>query len=163
MARVDDLHVARLEEQRRCIEALSRIGLQAVSSTELMQYVVAQVARVTQIEHVKVLRYRPERGDLLLEAGVGWKPGIVGNAVLAADFSSPAGRALQTGDTVAIENILENEEFRYPDLLRDHGILSLVNVPIMINGQTWGVLEIDHTQAIKFDDWDLSFLTIIAN
>jgi two-component sensor histidine kinase len=33
----------------------------------------------------------------------------------------------------------------------------------MINGRTWGVLEVDQTQAIEFDEWDLSFLTITAN
>jgi GAF domain-containing protein len=153
----------RLQEQRRAIEALSRIGMEAVSQTELMQYVVAQVARVTGIDHVKVMRYRPERGDLLVEAGVGWKTGVIGNAALAADFASPAGRALKTGGPVAIGNILETQEFRYPALLREHDILSLVNVPIMINGQTWGVLEVDHTEPIEFDDADLNFLAITAN
>ncbi len=165
MAREDDgaVHLTRVHEQRRAIEALSRIGMEAVSATELMQYVVAQVSRVTHIDHIKVLRYRPEQGNLLLEAGVGWKAGVVGNTVLAADFGSPAGRALQTGAPVAIRNILEDDEFRYPDLLRDHAIVSLVNVPIMINGQTWGVLEVDHTEPIDFDEWDLSFLTTTAN
>jgi hypothetical protein len=65
--------------------------MQAASPTELMQYVIAQVARVTAIDHVKVMRYRRARGDLLVEAGVGWKAGVVGHAVLAADFGSPAG------------------------------------------------------------------------
>jgi two-component sensor histidine kinase len=165
MTAKDDLPVdlTRLHQQRRAIEALSRIGMQAVSPAELMQYVVAQVACVTGIDHVKILRYRRERGDLLVEAGVGWKAGVVGNAVLAADFGSPAGRAVQTGGPVAIGNLLQSREFRYPDLLHDHGIVSLVNVPVMINGQTWGVLEVDHTESIEFDDWDLSFLTITAN
>ena len=55
------------------------------------------------ISRTKVLRYRPEKGDLLVEAGVGWKPGVVGNATLAVDYRSPAARAFQTGAPVTIK------------------------------------------------------------
>jgi len=128
-----------------------------------MHYVAAQVSRVTHIEHSKVMRHRPERGDLLVEAGVGWKPGVVGTATLAIDYRSPAGRAFQTGAPVAIHDIGETQEYRLPDLLRDHGIVSLLNVPVMINGLTWGVLEVDSKRPTSFDEWDISFLTTLAN
>jgi putative methionine-R-sulfoxide reductase with GAF domain len=36
--------------------------------------------------------------------------------------------------------------------LRDHGIVSLLNVPIMINGAIWGVLEIDSERSHAFDE-----------
>jgi GAF domain-containing protein len=103
-----------------------------------MQHVTAQVSRVTHIDHTKILRFRPENGDLFLEAGVGWRPGVVGKTALGADYQSPAGRAFQTGAPVAIDNINEAKEFRCPELLREHDIVSLLNVPIMINGLTWG-------------------------
>jgi hypothetical protein len=73
----------RVREYQRVIEALSRIGPQALSAQQLMQHVTAQVSRATKIPRTKVLRYRAEKGDLLIEAGVGWKPGVVGNATLA--------------------------------------------------------------------------------
>ncbi len=73
------------------------------------------------------------------------------------------GRALQTGASVAIENFAQATEFRIPDVLREHSIVSMVNVPVMINGATWGVLEVDSTRPQRFDEWDISFLTIIAN
>jgi two-component sensor histidine kinase len=155
--------LTRVREHRRTIEALSRIGPEGLSSDRLMQHVVAQVSRVTGIERAKVLRYRPESGDLLVEAGVGWKPGVVGNATLAVDYRSPAGRAFQTCAPVAIKNLPASHEFRYPDLLRDHGIVSLLNVPVMINGQTWGVLEVDSVSPYQFDEWDIGFLTTVAN
>jgi two-component sensor histidine kinase len=129
---------ARLREQRRAIDGLSRIGPEGITPGELMQHVVAQVSRVTDIERVKIMRYRPERGDLFIEAGVGWNPGVVGQVSLAADYQSPAGRALQTGAAVTIENFAGAQEFRIPDVLRKHSIVSMVNVPVMINGATWG-------------------------
>jgi two-component sensor histidine kinase/putative methionine-R-sulfoxide reductase with GAF domain len=129
----------------------------------LMHHVAAQVSRVTHIERSKVMRYRPDRGDLLVEAGVGWNPGVVGHATLAVDHRSPAGRAYQTAAPVAIHNIYESPEFRVPDLLREHGIVSLLNVPVMIDGSTWGVLEIDSAEPETFDEWDVSFLSTLAN
>lgn len=93
----DQKLVVRLRDQRRTIEALSRIGPEGLSMERLMHHVVAQVSRVTGVERIKILRYRADRGDLLIVAGVGWKPGVVGSATLAADYRSPAGRAFQTG------------------------------------------------------------------
>lgn len=159
----DQKLVIRLRDQRRTIEALSRIGPEALSTERLMHHVVAQVSRVTGVERIKIMRSRPDRGDLLIVAGVGWKPGVVGSATLAVDYSSPAGRAFQTGAPVTIENIVESDEFRVPDLLREHGIVALMNVPIMINGRVWGILEVDSTRPYKFDQWDISFLRIVAN
>jgi GAF domain-containing protein len=107
---------------------------------KLMQHVSAQVSRVTQIEHTKILRYRPDTGDLLIEAGVGWKEGVVGHETLAVDHRSPAGRALQTGAPVAIDDLAKHQEFRWPDILKEHGIVPVLNVPVMINatrGACW--------------------------
>lgn len=160
----DQKLMTRLDDQRRTIEALSRIGPEGLAMERLMHHVVAQVSRVTAIERIKIMRFRPHRGDLLIVAGVGWRPGVVGNVTLAVDYGSPAGRAFQTAAPVTIENIHETGgEYRMPEVLREHGIVALVNVPIMINGQTWGVLEVDSARPHSFDKWDIGFLTIVAN
>jgi two-component sensor histidine kinase len=159
----DQKLLVRVRDQRRTIEALSRIGPNGLSTERLMHHVVAQVSRVTGVERIKIMRYRADRGDLLIVAGVGWNAGVVGSAALAAGYSSPAGRAFQTGAPVTIENIVESDEFRVPDLLRKHSIVALVNVPIMVNGKTWGVLEVDSVRSYKFDEWDVSFLNTVAN
>jgi two-component sensor histidine kinase len=109
------------------------------------------------------MRYRPERGDLIVEAGVGWNPGVVGHATLGIDNRSPPGRAVQIAGPIAIEDLPNDREFRYSGLLRDHGIVSLLNVPVMIDGRVWGVLEIDTEQNIRFEQWDIDFLSTLAN
>ena len=156
--------LARIAEFRRTLELFSRIGAEALPAERLMYHVAAQVSRVTHIERSKVMCYRPEKGDLLVMAGVGWNPGVVGNATLAVDYRSPAGRAFQTGAPVAIYDIAQHDDdIRLPELLRAHGIVSLLNVPVMVNGRTWGVLEVDSERPSAFDKWDVSFLRTIAN
>ena len=129
----------------------------------LMQHATAQVARVTHIGHIKILRYRPDVGDLLIEAGVGWREGVVGKATLAADKRSPAGRSIQTAAPISIEDLPNDPEYRYSDLLREHGVVSVLNVPIMIDGRTWGVLEVDSQEKRTFDELDSGALSVFAN
>jgi two-component sensor histidine kinase len=155
--------LTRARDYQRTLEAFSRIGAEALSPERLLHHVAAQVSRVTHIERTKILRYRPDKGDLLIEAGVGWREGVVGHATLSVDHRSPAGRAFQTGAPVAIEDLAGTEEYRWPDILTEHGIVSLLNVPVIANGYTWGVLEIDSTRPTAYDAWDVGFLSTLAN
>lgn len=150
-------------DYQRALATFSRMVGEPMSPDRLMQNTAAQVSRVTGIGHVKVMRYRPEVGDLRVEAGVGWKPGVVGNATLGTDHRSPAGRAIQTAAPVVIEDLPNDSEYRYSDLLRDHGVISVLNVPVMIDGKIWGVLEVDAEEPTHFGELDCQSLMIFAN
>lgn len=154
--------LTRLLEYQRALTAFTHVAAETHACQGLMQHLTALVSRLTHVRHVKVLRYRPERGDLLIEAGVGWKPGVVGHTAMSTDRQSPPGRALQTGASVVIDDLPNSSEYRYSSLLREHGIVSVVNVPVQVEGSTWGVLEIDHERPRHFDDVDVSFLTALA-
>ena len=90
-----------------------------------------------------MLEYIPTENRLLVRAGVGWEPGVVGVVSIGADLASPAGFALKTGRPV-ISNHLENEErFRTPEILVRHGIRRAMNVILQGDGRPFGVLEVD--------------------
>jgi GAF domain-containing protein len=99
---------------------------------------------------------------LLVLAGIGWKEGVIGTATLSADLRSPPGRAFQTAEPVNIENFEEQEEYVYSDFLKEHGIVSLTNVPVLIDGAAWGVLEVDSTEPRDFSEDTTDFLTAAA-
>lgn len=157
-----ETRLGRLLEYQRAFMAFTRVASEAHAPEWLMQYLTALVSRLTQVRHVKVLRYRPEQADLLIEAGVGWKPGVVGHVTMSTDRQSPPGRALQTGIAVVIDDLPNSMEYRYSSLLREHGIVSVVNVPIQVEGSTWGILEVDHARPRHFDEIDVNFLTTLA-
>jgi two-component system, sensor histidine kinase PdtaS len=123
---------------------------------------VVQIARAVEIHHVKVLQYRHSTSDLLLVAGVGWKEGAVSTATLSTDLRSPPGRAFQTAEPVSISNFDEQEEFVRSDFLKEHGIVSLANVPVLIDGAAWGVLEVDSTTPRDFSEDTTDFLIAAA-
>ena len=153
----------RLREYQQVLGSFTRIASESLPLGALLHHAAAQAARVTDIKRAKVMRYTPEKGDLIVAAGVGWKPGIVGHATLGMDHRSPPGRSIQTAGAVAIEDLPNDKEYDHSGLLQDHGVISLLNVPIMIDGRTWGVLEVDTQHKTKFDEVDVEFLGTMAN
>jgi two-component sensor histidine kinase len=126
-----------------------------------------QTARITAeglgAEYCKVMEYIPGENRLLVRAGVGWDPGVVGSATVGADLDSPGGYALRTGKPV-ISNHLENEQrFRTPELLVEHGIRRAMNVILQGDGAPFGVLEVDGTSEGEFSEHDIAFLQGAAN
>src|SRR3954468_11890547 len=83
-------------------------------------------------------------------------------ATFPADLRSPPGRSFQTAEPVYIWNFDEQQDFILSDLLRQHHIVSLVNVPVLTAGAAWGVLEIDSTHPRDFSQDTIEFLTAAA-
>lgn len=52
---------------QRTLATFTRIVDEPASVPGLLQNAVAQVARITHIKHVKIFRYRADRGDLLVD------------------------------------------------------------------------------------------------
>jgi len=152
----------RLRRHVRILGDIARLATETLILDRFLDQIVIQIARAVEIHHVKVLQYRPSLSDLLVAAGVGWKEGVVRTATLSADLRSPAGRAFQTGEPVSITDFGAQEEYAHSDLLREHRIVSLANVPILIDGAAWGVLEVDSTTPRNFSEDTIDFLTAAA-
>lgn len=86
----------------------------------------------------------------------------MGSATLSADLRSPPGRALQTAEAVSIKDLEAQEEYVHSGLLKEHRIVSLSNVPVLIDGAAWGVLEVDSTTPRDFNEDTSDFLTSAA-
>ncbi|MCK1480393.1 two-component sensor histidine kinase [Bradyrhizobium sp. LB7.2] len=154
-----------LEKLRRHIRILVDIGRLSGETGDFDRFlgqIVVQIARAVEIHHVKILRYRPETSDLLLLAGVGWKDGAVGAATFSIGLRSAPGRAYQTAEPVSIKEFGEDNDYLRSDFLKEHGIVSLSNVPILIDGAAWGVLEVDSTTPRDFSEDTTEFLTAAA-
>ena len=160
----DDLSrtLENVRRQQLILLDFARVSAETTDLERLLDLACHHAARATRVSHSKVLQYRSEKGDLLVIAGTGWRPGVVGHARLGTDMLSPPGRAYETRDCISIGNIKDDPAFRYSALLRDHGITSLLNAPIAIEGVVWGVLELDSTEPDAFDEDDQHFLTGFA-
>ena len=161
-----DLTLRALRQRIRQQEILAELGVKALQGASFDE-LLTETARLTseglRTEFCKVLQHIPSEGRLLIRAGVGWEPGVVGVASIGADLASPAGFALRTGKPV-ISNHLENEErFRTPELLQTHNIRRAMNVILQGDGRPFGVLEVDSRSEAEFEEHDLAFLQGAAN
>ena len=156
-----DLHY-RLRQQA----ILSEFGVEALRATDidvLLQRAAELCAQGMGAEFCKALEYLRGEDMLLVRAGCGWGPDVIGKARVGADLASPAGFALKTGRPV-ISNHLENEtRFRTPQLMADHGIRRAINVLIENREGAFGVLEVDDTREGVFEEADIAFMQGFAN
>ena len=160
-------HEENIERLLRQQAALAAFGSFALGESDLDK-ILTEAARVCAeclaVPYCKVCRYRSEENDLLIEAGVGWNPGVVGGVVSRADRSSPQGRAFVTGKPVICDDLSRDTSFLLPSFYAEHGIVSTLDVVIKKKeGQPWGVLEIDNPQRYDYDEHDINFVTGFAN
>jgi two-component sensor histidine kinase len=162
----DDLTSRALRLRIRQQELLAELGVLALQGTnfdDLLNHSARITAEGLAAEYCKVMEYIPDENRLLVRAGIGWDEGVIGSATVGADLASPAGFALRTGKPV-ISNHLENEQrFRTPELLVEHGIRRAMNVILQGDGSPFGVLEVDSKSEGEFGEHDIAFLQGAAN
>ncbi|MFB9968696.1 sensor histidine kinase [Pseudoroseomonas cervicalis] len=145
---------------------IAELGLAALRR-EGLQPLLDQAARLAAEglsgDFSKVLEYRAEEGCFLLRAGLGWRPGCVGQARIGGDTESPAGFAFRTGRPVISNHLAEEARFRTPALMAEHGVRRAINVIIRGEAEPFGVLEVDSRDAGDFTADDINFLQALAN
>jgi two-component sensor histidine kinase len=147
--------------------AVAHFGSFALREGDVLK-VLTEAARVCaeclSVPFSKVCRYREQENDLLIEAGHGWHPGVIGNVVSRADITSPQGRAFITGEPSICNDLRNDNDFELPPFYAEHGIVSTIDVVIKGNDdQPYGVLEIDNNEQHDYDEHDVDFLTGFAN
>jgi two-component sensor histidine kinase len=150
--------------------AIAGFGTFALRQNDLLS-VLTEAARVCatglDVPFCKVCRYREAENDLLIEAGCGWKEGVVGHVVSRADRTSPQGRAFITGEPSICNDLRRDTDFKLPAFYAEHGIISTIDVVIKgtdeASDRPYGVLEIDNNKQHDYDQHDVNFLTAFAN
>jgi PAS domain S-box-containing protein len=148
-------------------ETLARLGERALSETDLQQFfrdAAATVADILDVELVKILELMPGDAELLLRAGIGWKPGLVGTANVSTGRQSQAGYALASGRPVITEELATETRFNGEPLLHDHDAVSGISAPIAgRDGRAYGVLGAHTIKHRRFAEYEVSFVAAVAN
>ncbi|WP_029009880.1 PAS domain S-box protein [Azospirillum halopraeferens] len=157
----------RLQACLRHQRLLTRFGTQALAEPDLptlLREAAERIAEGLETTFAKIMQRRPEHGDLLVVAGVGWASGVVGRATVPDDPATAAGCALARDEPVAVADLrAPSAELHRTDLLREHGIVAVLNVPIDGDGGPWGVVEADSREPRAFREDEVLFVRSIAN
>ena len=155
-----------VEQRVRQQEAVVDLGRQALGGADLstlMRSVTELVAKTLSVEFCKVLELLPDNDALILRAGVGWKPGLIGQTTVSAGTNSQAGFTLLCKEPVIVEDLRTEERFIGPPLLRDHAVVSGMSVIIGPSDHPYGILGAHTAKARAFSQDDIHFLQAVAN
>jgi signal transduction histidine kinase len=157
-------YVERLRQQT----ALARFGELALRSDDLEE-ILTEACRLAGealgTDLAKVVELQADGKTLVVRAGVGWKPGVVGVATITADQDTSEGHALLTGEPMISPDIATETRFKYSQFLIDNNVRAVANV-LIIGGQgrpPFGILQIDSRVPRQFTESDTLFLRSYAN
>lgn len=148
--------------QQAAVTQLGQMALADADLSALMETASTLVADQLQVAYSQILELLPEEKSLLLRAGVGWQPGLVGQQRIALGAESQAGMTLLGDQPVIVEDLRTETRFQGTALLRDHRIISGLSVSIQGQNTPFGVLAAYTTEQRQFTSDDIHFLQAVA-
>lgn len=148
-------------DHQAVLARLGRLALDATDLGELLNQTAALVAKTLRADFCKIMELLPDRKSFLLRAGVGWKEGLVGTAILPVNRETHAGHALVSQRPVVIENVASDSRFRKSELLRSHAVVSGAHV-VIPGAEPFGVLAVHTAEKRSFSRAEVAFLEAVA-
>lgn len=151
-------------DRQKALSEIGALGLAEGSFQTFMDQTAVRVAEVLEAPLVKIMPFADQADHLWLAAGVGWKPGLVGKAIVGAELESQAGYTLSVKCPVVMPDLQTETRFKGSTLMRDHGVRSGISVTIPgATSRPFGVIGIHDTQQRDFDEGEIAFLQTVAN
>jgi len=147
---------------------LARFGELALKSDDLDE-ILTEACRLVGdalgTDLAKVMELQTDGATLMVRAGVGWEPGVVGEVTIKLMDHTSEGQAFKTGEPVISPDIDCDTRFQYPAFLTDNGVKAVANV-LIIGGKdrpAFGILQVDSRVPREFTSDDVTFLRSYAN
>ncbi len=148
--------------------ALARFGELALRSDDLEE-ILTEACRLAGealgTDLAKVVELQGDGKTLVVRAGVGWKPGVIGIATITAEDNTSEAHALRTGEPMISPDIATETRFKYSQFLIDNNVRAVANV-LIIGSQgksPFGILQSDSRVPRQFTESDTLFLRSYAN
>lgn len=152
---------ARLRQQATVSE-LGRRALTGIDLQPLLEDAAAVVRTQLGVDYANILELVTD-GRIIFRAGAGWEVGLEGRATDDVGGAIPATEVLISQAPVIVEDLREDRRFSNASLLRDHGVISSINVPLCGHDRPFGVLGAHSTRTRPFPPEDIVFLQSVAN
>ena len=156
---------AAIIRQQNAFSAFGERALWANDLLEILQEACVLVGEALRADLVKVMELQEDGVTVLMRAGIGWEPGLVGHVRVRADAKSSEGYALRHGEPVISKNIETEARFTYADFIRKSGVKAIANVIISSHNRDrpFGILQVDSRSVRDFNESDVNFLRSYAN
>ena len=149
--------------RQRVLAEFGDLALRCEDLDEVLTEACRLVGEALGTDLAKIMEIEPDRRCLLVRAGVGWRPGIVGKMRLPMGERSSETYSIEARRPVVTRDIAGEDRFEFADFLKEHGAVALVNVPIFLpGGKPYGLLQVDSREPRDFAEEDTEFLRTYA-
>jgi signal transduction histidine kinase len=143
------------------VSELGRRALTTSDSSQLMKEAVELVRFNLRVNYANIVELLPD-GKVVFRAGAGWKEGLTGQTASALG-AIPAAQVLLRQTPIMVEDLRTDDRFPDAFLLRDHHVVSSLNVPLYGLDRPFGVLGVHSTDRRDFTSEDVAFVQSVAN
>ena len=154
-----------LRMRARQQETVAELGLLALSGrdlTDLLDRAMDAIRSTLDVELAGLLEALPGGDSFVLRAGVGWRPGLVGEVTLKGGHETFIGDTLKHGQ-VAVENVGALGRYSFPPFFIDHYVISGLSVALHRQDGPTGCLAAYTSRRRMFTRDDALFLQAVAN
>jgi len=148
-----------LISRQKVLADFGDFALRSEDLDEILTEACRLVGEALETDIAKLVEIEADGERLFVRAGIGWQPGIVGKMRLPMSERSSESYSITAGEPVISQDINKEDRFDFADFLKEHGVVSLVNVPIFLpGGKAYGLLQVDSCTRRDFDQQDIEFL-----
>ncbi len=147
-------------------QGIAELGAQALGGKELdalLQDALRLVSQTLNLELCRVLEHVPERGELVVRAGLNLREGGIGTRAASDGKEYTAGYVLRTGEPAVVQNFAQETRFQRTPWLQAENALCGMSVPIGSAAPRYGVLAAYSREPREFTTDDVYFVQAIAN
>ena len=154
-----------LLDQQAVLAEFGELALRADDLDPILDEACRLVGRALGTDLAKVMERQADGRTLLVRAGVGWEPGLVGRLTTSTEEDTSTAHALATGEPCILADLARERRFRVAGFVTEHGVRALANVPVRgVDGKPpYGILEVDSREPRRFTETDTDFLRTYAN
>jgi len=122
----------------------------------------ALVARILDVPFTAVLAWEPDGRTLRVEAGVGWRLGVVGRTRIDAGAHPETVARWTDVEPYVFERLDAAPALRAVPLLQGHAVTGGVSVALVPRGRPWGVLAVYADRPRRFRAGEIAWLRSVA-
>jgi GAF domain-containing protein len=159
---------SRLAEQSqgafRRMEALAAVAQTIAAESYLdriLQAISEMVAETLDSPVCSIMLVDDERRELVINAARCSTPEYLHKMPIKIE-DSLIGRVIREGRHIMVPNVLEEKQYRYPELARKTGLASLLSVPLVSREKVIGTINIYTRDQRPFSDEEVGFVKVVA-
>ncbi|WIV68394.1 PAS domain S-box protein [Natrialbaceae archaeon AArc-T1-2] len=149
--------------RQKVVADLGQRALETDDLDRLISDTADAVAETFDADCAAVFELCPRGENAVLEGGVGWRDGLVGEATVPATDDSQVGQTLRSETPVIVDDLSAEERFSDASFFASHDVVSAVSVTVGPGDDPWGVLGVYTRDQRTFTEHDATFVRNVAN